>query len=118
MPNRSAKGAKARCATVIGLINAQGSPVSEHAHLTLPIGAGPELAVPATKSVIGSIAAVGVVSYLLFLGFSESTDAVRQPMTTWVPKSDNAELVHGVYRLVFTLAAAVFVGIRSNTERA
>ena len=61
----SAKGAKARGATVIGLINAAGSPVSEHAHLTLPIGAGPELAVPATKSVIGSIAAgMALLSHL------------------------------------------------------
>ena len=54
---RSAKGARASGSTVIGLINQDGSPVASAAHLTLPIGAGPELAVPATKSVIGSIAA-------------------------------------------------------------
>ena len=53
----SAKGARERGAEVIGLINAAGSPVAEHAHLVLPIGAGPELAVPATKSVVGAIAA-------------------------------------------------------------
>lgn len=53
----SAQGARQRGATVIALVNAPNSPVSAHAHLTLPIGAGPELAVPATKSVIGSIAA-------------------------------------------------------------
>lgn len=53
----SAKGARERGATVVGLINAAGSPVAEHAHITLPIGAGPELAVPATKSVVGAIAA-------------------------------------------------------------
>ncbi len=61
----SAQGARAKGATVIGLINAPNSPVSEHAHLTLPIGAGPELAVPATKSVIGSIAAgMALLSHL------------------------------------------------------
>ena len=54
---RSAKGARTSGATVIGLINQPGSPIEATAHLTLPIGAGPELAVPATKSVIGSIAA-------------------------------------------------------------
>ena len=54
---RSAKGARTSGATVIGLINQSGSPIEATAHLTLPIGAGPELAVPATKSVIGSIAA-------------------------------------------------------------
>ena len=53
---RSAKGARTSGATVIGLINQSGSPIEATAHLTL-IGAGPELAVPATKSVIGSIAA-------------------------------------------------------------
>lgn len=54
---RSAKGARASGAVVIGLINQDGSPIESATHLTLPIGAGPELAVPATKSVIGSIAA-------------------------------------------------------------
>jgi glucosamine--fructose-6-phosphate aminotransferase (isomerizing) len=54
---RSAKGARSSGSTVIGLINQPGSPIESVAHLTLPIGAGPELAVPATKSVIGSIAA-------------------------------------------------------------
>ncbi len=61
----SAQGARARGATVIALINSPNSPVSEHANLTLPIGAGPELAVPATKSVIGSIAAgMALLSHL------------------------------------------------------
>lgn len=54
---RSAKGARASGSTVIGLINQAGSAIESIAHLTVPIGAGPELAVPATKSVIGSIAA-------------------------------------------------------------
>ncbi|NBZ88083.1 SIS domain-containing protein [Rhodobacteraceae bacterium CYK-10] len=53
----SAEGARARGARVVGLINAASSPVSAHADLILPIGAGPELAVPATKSVVGAIAA-------------------------------------------------------------
>lgn len=53
---RSAKGARAAGATVIALTNAPDSPVEAEANLTLRIGAGPELAVPATKSVIGAIA--------------------------------------------------------------
>lgn len=61
----SAKGARTHGATVIGLINAPNSLVADHAHLTLPIGAGPELAVPATKSVVGSIAAgMALLSHL------------------------------------------------------
>jgi glucosamine--fructose-6-phosphate aminotransferase (isomerizing) len=54
---RSARGARAQGATVVGLVNAPGSAVEAAADLTLGIGAGPELAVPATKSVIGAIAA-------------------------------------------------------------
>jgi glutamine---fructose-6-phosphate transaminase (isomerizing) len=54
---RSARGAKAMGATVFALTNAPGSPVEAEAHATLKINAGPELAVPATKSVVGAIAA-------------------------------------------------------------
>ncbi len=53
---RSAQGARANGATVLALTNAHGSPVEAAADCTLKIGAGPELAVPATKSVIGAIA--------------------------------------------------------------
>ena len=53
----SAKGAAACGATVFALTNSADSPVEQQADVTIPIGAGPELAVPATKSVIGSIAA-------------------------------------------------------------
>ena len=54
---RSAQGARAAGAAVMAITNQPGSPVEQHAHVTLPIAAGPELAVPATKSVIGSVAA-------------------------------------------------------------
>ena len=52
---RSAKGARAAGATVVALTNAEHSPVEAEADATLRIGAGPELAVPATKSVVGAI---------------------------------------------------------------
>jgi len=54
---RSARGARARGAAVIGLVNADASPVAAEADVTLPIGAGPERAVPATKSVVGAVGA-------------------------------------------------------------
>lgn len=54
---RSAQGARDSGASVIAITNQPDSPVEKVAHATLPIGAGPELAVPATKTVIGSIAA-------------------------------------------------------------
>ena len=54
---RSAKGAKAQGANVLSIINAAASPVEAASDLTIPIGAGPERAVPATKTVVGSIGA-------------------------------------------------------------
>lgn len=53
----SARRARLRGAQVIALTNQPGSAVEAEADLTLPINAGPERAVPATKSVIGSIGA-------------------------------------------------------------
>jgi glucosamine--fructose-6-phosphate aminotransferase (isomerizing) len=53
---QSARAAKASGATVLALTNVPGSPVEAEAHTALKINAGPELAVPATKSVVGAIA--------------------------------------------------------------
>lgn len=54
---RSARGARAHGAHVVAITNVPGSPVEAEAQLTLPIGAGPELAVPATKTVVGALGA-------------------------------------------------------------
>jgi glucosamine--fructose-6-phosphate aminotransferase (isomerizing) len=54
---RSVKGVRARGGVVIAITNQPGSAVEQAANATLPIHAGPELAVPATKTVIGSIGA-------------------------------------------------------------
>lgn len=54
---RTAKGAAKAGAQVLAITNQPDSPVEAAASLTVPIGAGPELAVPATKSVVGSVAA-------------------------------------------------------------
>ncbi|MBL4812027.1 MAG: SIS domain-containing protein [Rhodobacteraceae bacterium] len=54
---RTARGIGTNGGTVIALTNQPGSPVERVCNLTLPIGAGPELAVPATKSVTGAIGA-------------------------------------------------------------
>jgi len=54
---RATQGLGTSGAKTIAITNVAGSAVEEQADLTLPIGAGPEQAVPATKTVIGSIAA-------------------------------------------------------------
>lgn len=54
---RSAKGARAAGAVVWAIVNQAGSEVAAAADYTVALGAGPEHAVPATKTVIGSIGA-------------------------------------------------------------
>lgn len=53
----AAKGARSNGAGVVAITNQPESPVEAASETTVPIGAGPELAVPATKTVIGSVAA-------------------------------------------------------------
>ncbi|WP_353338090.1 SIS domain-containing protein [Pseudooceanicola nitratireducens] len=52
----SARGAVAGGARVVAITNVDGSEIEAQAHHRIPILAGPERAVPATKSVVGSIA--------------------------------------------------------------
>lgn len=75
---RSAKGARAAGATVLAITNAPNSPVEANAHRTLSIGAGPELAVPATKSVVGAAAAgMALLSALLPAYAPRAEDSAR-----------------------------------------
>jgi glucosamine--fructose-6-phosphate aminotransferase (isomerizing) len=62
---RSARGVRNSGGVVIGLVNAAALPVSVAVDLVLSINAGPEIAVPATKSVIGAIdIRMALLSYL------------------------------------------------------
>jgi glucosamine--fructose-6-phosphate aminotransferase (isomerizing) len=54
----AATAAKAAGARVIALVNAESSPLAHTAHLTIPLCAGPEMSVAATKSYIASLAAI------------------------------------------------------------
>ncbi len=54
----AASAAKAGGAFVIALVNVEDSPLSQVADLTIPLRAGPELSVAATKSFIASLTAV------------------------------------------------------------
>lgn len=55
---RAVEAAKAGGALVVSLVNAEGSPVEALADLPLPLRAGPETSVAATKSYIASLAAL------------------------------------------------------------
>lgn len=54
---RTARGARDAGSPVLAITNVAGSAVEDIADVLIPIGAGPELAVPATKTVVGSIGA-------------------------------------------------------------
>jgi glucosamine--fructose-6-phosphate aminotransferase (isomerizing) len=54
----AAAAAKAGGAFVIALVNVEGSPLAQVADLTIPLRAGPELSVAATKSFIASLSAI------------------------------------------------------------
>lgn len=85
---RSAKGARDKGAKVVALTNQTGSPVEGAADLTVPIGAGPELAVPATKTVIGSVAA----GMALLSGWSKAYAAETALSCDSMAKLDGASL--------------------------
>lgn len=54
----SAENAKRNGACVIALCNSPASPLAQLAHHTIPLGAGPETSVAATKSYIASLSAI------------------------------------------------------------
>ncbi|HEY8509734.1 MAG TPA: SIS domain-containing protein [Steroidobacteraceae bacterium] len=54
----AADSAKKAGAYVLALVNAESSPLAQRAHLTIPLRAGPEKSVAATKSYIASLAAL------------------------------------------------------------
>ena len=73
---RSAKGAANQGAMVMAITNQPDSPVEAAADLTIPIHAGPEKAVPATKTVIGSVAAGMALLHALKPAYDPAPSAV------------------------------------------
>ncbi|ROU03821.1 SIS domain-containing protein [Histidinibacterium lentulum] len=90
---RSARGAKARGATVVALTNRAGSPVEAEAHATLPIGAGEERAVPATKTVIGSIGAGMALLAALSPSYADRARASAEAVTGGLPPHPQAAAI-------------------------
>ncbi len=65
--------AKLRGATILGITNHVGSRLARLSNLFLPMGAGPELAVPATKTFTSSL----LVLYLIALSAAEDSGRLR-----------------------------------------
>ena len=75
-----AKGIRGAGGKVIAITNQPGSAVEAHADITLPIAAGPERAVPATKSVIGAIGAGMALMAAMRPAYRDSAAAAAQAM--------------------------------------
>ena len=90
----SAKGAAKAGATVLALTNQPDSAVEQASDITVPIDAGPELAVPATKSVIGSVAAGMALLAKLKPAYADQTksaaDAIAK-MSMQHPQADDIQ---------------------------
>lgn len=76
----SAAGIQRGGGRVVAITNRPGSPVEQTAELTLPIDAGPELAVPATKSVVGAIAVGMALLAALRPGYRAQLDVASRAM--------------------------------------
>jgi glucosamine--fructose-6-phosphate aminotransferase (isomerizing) len=69
-----AEAAKAGSGYLLSITNAPGSPLAQISDLHIPINAGPELAVPATKSYVGQL----FLSFLLVNAWSENAVNIDQ----------------------------------------
>ncbi len=96
---RSVYEAKLRGATILGITNYVGSRLANLSNLYLPLAAGPELAVPATKTFVNTLALLYLLSLyagveLGKVGRSEVEDgsrrleALAESLETAIPKLD------------------------------
>lgn len=81
-----AKGVVSQGMPLIAITNRPGSPVEALANVTLPIAAGAELAVPATKTVIGSIAVGVSILSALSRDYAEKT---KRSVDTFLAAKDD-----------------------------
>ena len=93
----SAKGASKTGGTVLAITNAQDSLVEGVADVTLPIGAGPELAVPATKSVVGSVAVGMAMLGRLKLDYAAKAQHAANAVTTATLPAAQAEVLQAAF---------------------
>ncbi|MGC8974778.1 MAG: glutamine--fructose-6-phosphate transaminase (isomerizing) [Thermoprotei archaeon] len=73
---RSIRLAKQRGAVIVGITNVVGSRLSLESNVYLPIGAGPEIAVPATKTFTSTLATLAILATYtgLHTGLTEQSD--------------------------------------------
>ena len=112
---RSAEAARKAGARVVAMVNAENSPLAALADTVIPLQAGPEKSVAATKSFIGSLSAVlHLVAHwrqdaVLLDALHELPEQLRQAFELdWSPLVDGLRDMHGLFVLGrgYGLAAA------------
>jgi glucosamine--fructose-6-phosphate aminotransferase (isomerizing) len=112
---RSAEAARHAGARVVALVNAEESPLATLAHAVIPLQAGPERSVAATKSFIGSMSAIlHLVAHwrqdtALLQALHDLPEQLRQAFALdWSPLVASLADVHDLFVLGrgFSLAAA------------
>lgn len=85
----SAKGITSQGAKVVAITNQPDSPVEQTSDVTIPIAAGPEHAVPATKTVVGAIGAGAALLAALAPNYAKRNAAALK--STFTTQLDDAE---------------------------
>ena len=83
-----AEAAKKGKGYLLSITNDSSSPLAQLSDLHIPINAGPEIAVPATKSYIGQL----YISYLLVMSWSKApikNDQLRKAIESWCNSEDS-----------------------------
>jgi glucosamine--fructose-6-phosphate aminotransferase (isomerizing) len=103
---RNADAAKAAGAHVVALVNVEDSPLAQLAGTVIPLGAGPEKSVAATKSYLASLAAIAqLVAYwkndpVLLAALDTLPDALRAAWKQdWSPLTDGLADAHNLFVL-------------------
>ena len=103
---RNAEAAKASGARVVALVNVEESPLAQLADTVIPLGAGPEKSVAATKSYLASLAAIAqLVAHwkedpALLAALDALPQALREAWTQdWSPLTDGLVDAHNLFVL-------------------
>jgi glucosamine--fructose-6-phosphate aminotransferase (isomerizing) len=116
---RQARAARAAGARVVALVNAQGSPLADIADTLIPLHAGPENSVAATKSYMCSLAAIVHIAALWNRddGLLDALRAVPQAIArTW--DMDWTPLVDGLAEVRNLFVVARGLGLAAAQEAA
>jgi len=75
---RAIRWAKRKGAIILGIVNRLGSALMRESNVYLPMGAGPELAVPATKSFVASVVMMLQLAYAVKGNVAEARELVNK----------------------------------------